>query len=75
MLNVSQSSSVTSEFKIVNGENVTTTPRVSISHSSKGASGISRSNTCPNWKTDVVRIDNFKNVIKTLFFTQELSLS
>lgn len=48
MLNVSQSSSVTSEFKIVNGENVTTTPKVSISHNSKGASGISRSKTWPN---------------------------
>ncbi|KAE9532585.1 hypothetical protein AGLY_009666, partial [Aphis glycines] len=42
MLNVSQSSSVTSEFKTVKGENVTTTPRDSISHNSKGASGISR---------------------------------
>lgn len=48
MLNVSQSSSVTSEFKIVNGENETTTPSVSISHNSKGASGISLSNTWPN---------------------------
>lgn len=48
MLNVSQSSSVTKEFKIVNGENVTTSPRVSISHNSKGASGISLSSTCPN---------------------------
>jgi len=48
MLNVSQSSSVTSEFKTVKGEKVTTTPRVSISHNSKGASGISRSSTWPN---------------------------
>lgn len=45
MLNVSQSSSVTNEFKIVNGENATTTPKDSISHNSKGASGISRSKT------------------------------
>lgn len=45
MLNVSQSSSLTSEFKIVNGENDTTIPRDSISHNSKGASGISRSST------------------------------
>jgi len=48
MLNVSQSFSVASEFKIVNGENETTMPRVSISHNSKGASGISRSNTWPS---------------------------
>lgn len=48
MLNVSQSSSVTSEFNIVKGENVTTSPRVSISHNSIGASGISLSNTWPN---------------------------
>lgn len=48
ILKVSQSSSVTSELKIVNGENTTTIPRVSISHNSKGASGISRSNTWPS---------------------------